>query len=348
MISLCLLTNNINQVGGIERVISTLTTYFVTIEDWEVTIISLYSEETKTVFSIPDNVEIVHAKLKSNIKQWLRSYFTERKFDMLLTFHPYIGFEISRIRKYFPNMHWIATEHSSPYEYTWKRKVLNLLAYHRAEKLVVLTQSAKKYYVARGIFHTDVIPNALSFETKKRGNYTAKKIIAVGRLEEIKGFDILIKAFAEIVSYYPEWTLNIVGSGTQEEYLQKVVAEYHLEDNICFYGASRNIKEHMLNSSFLVISSKLEGFSLVAIEALECGLPLVSFELPSIMEITDNYKAAIFVQQRTADTLADKMEKLIVSPELLQNMGEEAKECANNYRISKIGKQWKNLIESLI
>lgn len=226
--------------------------------------------------------------------------------------------------------------------------MLNLIVYAGADKLVVLTESAKKYYTNRLIFHTYVIPNALSFETDERSNVFAKKIIAIGRLERVKRFDLLIEAFSKIAYKNPDWTLELVGDGTQKIPLQEMVSSHRLENQIHFWGYQRNVQELMLGASFCVISSEYEGFSLVALEALECGLPLLSVDLPAIREIVGQYNAALFVPQGRADELANKMQQLIDHPKELQILAGKAKKCAENYHISLVSKYWESLFEELL
>lgn len=345
-LKLCFLTNNINQFGGIERVISILTTYFSQNKKWNITIISLYTDENCPAFDFSNNVDIIHGKLKigDNIKTYLLDFLSFKNFSIIFTFHPTIGLEFLQIRNHFPHLHWIACEHSSPYDYTWKRRLLNLGVYARADRLIVLTETAKKYYKNRLIFHTEVIPNALSFETDKSSDIFAKKIIAIGRLERVKRFDLLIEAFALIAEKNPDWILELVGDGTQRIPLQQQVLNYRLENQIRFLGYQKNVKELCLQASFCVISSEYEGFSLAALETLECGLPLISVDLPSIREIVRGYTAASFVPQRRTDRLAKEMQHLINSPEKLQHMAVEAKKCAANYHISRIGEMWEKVI----
>lgn len=347
---ICLLTNNINQCGGIERVISVLSKYFAENNGWNVTILSLYSQSISTSFDFVDDVEIIHGELEieDDIKPYLCNIFSEKKYDVLFTFHPGIGLEYLRIKKKFPNLYWIATEHSSPYDYTWKRKLLNLLTYHGANKLIVLTESAKSYYKRRMIFQTQLIPNPLPFEMEQCSDCSSKKIIAVGRLEQVKQFDLLIEAFSKIAQNYPEWTLDLLGDGTQREHLQLLVEKYGLQKKVNFLGMQKDVKKYMLDAAFMVISSEYEGFSLVTLEGFECGLPVVAFELPSIKEIVGDYKAAFFAQQKSVKELAEKMQEMMESPDIIRTMGKAAKQCVAQYSILEIGKKWDELIRENI
>lgn len=349
-IRICLLTNNINQLGGVERVISILSRYFVNEAGYDVTILSLYSKQTNTVFELDENVKIVNGALdlSEDITPYLSNILSENNYDVLFTFHSGIGLSFAKIRKSFPKLRWIATEHSSPYDYTWKRKLLNLITYHFADKFVVLTDSAKKYYKSRLILHTYAIPNAVSFEIEEQSDYTSKKILAVGRLEQVKRFDLLIKAFGIASKDFPEWTLDVVGDGSQADLLKSTARECGVDDKVNFCGADYNIKDRMLRSSCLAITSEHEGFPMVALEAMECGLPIVSFDLSAITNMTKGYDSKIIVPQGDLDGLAKVLSNLMLDNKKLIEMGSESKHCAAQYHISNVGKQWESLIESLL
>lgn len=340
---ICMLTNNINQLGGIERVISLLCQGFREDDSIELTILSLYSKPgTTSFFQLSDKVKCVHAGFSVNSKpiRFLIDFFKKNSTEVLITFHPDIALMVAGIKPFFKSIKWIATEHSQPPQYTWKRRLLNLIAFRRADRFVVLTDDIADYYVKRHVHNTMVIPNAVSFVCEKPSNYSTN-ILAVGRIEEVKRFDLLVKAFGSIGKKYPEWKLKIAGSGTQFEKMREEAKQF---DNIELLGSRKDIKDLMLNSSFLAISSQYESFPLMALEALECGLPIVSTELPPIHSITKGYNAAIFAKQNDWKDIADKLEGLINNPSLVRQMGTEAKECAKQYHIENIMRYWKDII----
>lgn len=345
---ICFLTNNINQGGGIERVIKVLSDYFA--DKYRLSILSIYSNGTHTAFEFSDDVEIIHAGvgMGEGFKIFLNDFLDSREYDILFTFHPTVALEFVTVYKNFPNLKWIATEHSSQYEYTWKRRLLNQIVYRHADRLVLLTDQARKYYNHRLLFNTTVIPNPLSFETKKKSDGSNKTIIAVGRLEKVKGFDFLIHAFAKIADFNSEWKLKIVGIGSEKENLQTIVNEYNLKKQVEFCGFQRNIEPFLLEASFLAISSQSEGFCLVATEAMECGLSILSVELPSVKEIEGDGNFVSWVEQGNIEEYAKKMQQLIDNPESLVIKGNEAKRYAQRYSIVEIGKQWEILFEDLI
>lgn len=346
MIKVCFITNNVNQWGGLDRVLAQIVNYCSSELEYQVTILSLFSENAHTFFPICEAVQIQNAGLSlgDNVAAYLSEYISQNTFTHYVTLHAYISFEVTKIT--LPKKTtWIATEHVSPLDYTFKRRLANLYTYMRADRLVLLTESAAKYYRRRGIRNVEVIPNPVSFTSEQVSPLTAKTIVAVGRLEVVKRFDQCIRAFSEVVSAHPEYTLKIVGSGSQEAELKTLAASLGIENSVEFTGVQKNVKEILLDASLMAITSEYEGFSIVALESLECGLPVVAFELPSVREIDAASGAISFVPQGDWKALAAEMNRLIDNREQLVRAGRASKTRAAEYEPNKIGNLWRSLIE---
>ncbi len=202
-------------MGGIERVISVLSSGLVN-ANIKVTLLSMYSKTIgNSFFSLANEVECVHAGLSlgDNTTDYLVRFFDENTFDDLVTFHAGTAMILASIIKKIQPIRWIATEHCDPNSYTWKRQLLNLYAYKKADALIVLTDYSAEYYRKRSIKQTIVIPNPVSFTCNNACHYS-KTVLAVGRVEEIKRFDMLVKAFGSLEEKYPDWKLRIIGTGT--------------------------------------------------------------------------------------------------------------------------------------
>ena len=135
-----------------------------------------------------------------------------------------------------------------------------------------------------------------------------------------------------------------MGSGSQENELKTLVASLGIENSVEFTGVQKNVKEILLNASLMAITSEYEGFSLVALEALECGLPVIAFELLSVREIDAASGAISFVPQGDWKALAAEMNRLIDNREQLVRAGRAAKMRAAEYEPDKIGSLWRLLI----
>ena len=156
-----------------------------------------------------------------------------------------------------------------------KRKLL----YRFLDAVVLLTgKDAENYnFIAENKRY--VIPNSVE-EVTELSSLNEKRIIAAGRLVHVKGFDMLIRAAVEIKKALPDWHIDIFGSGEQLETLNKLSCELQVDDYVSVKLPVEDLQREFVRSSIFVLSSRVEPFGLVLIEAQACGLPVVSFDCP--------------------------------------------------------------------
>lgn len=232
-------------------------------------------------------------------------------------------------------------------------KVKNYIFLKREEKLLnkydeflVLTEEDKKQY---GNNKIKVINNPLTFYPKETSNLKNKKAISVGRLENQKGYDLLIEIWKKVVERYPNWTLDIYGEGQLRKELQEKINNYKLKNHIFLRGREKNIQERYLESSIYVMSSRYEGFGMVLIEAQACGLPIISFDCPcGPKEIVTDGEDGFLCKFGDIDDMANKIIYLIENENERKNFGKKARENSLRFSEDKIMNQWKELFENLL
>lgn len=194
-----------------------------------------------------------------------------------------------------------------------------------------------------------VINNPLSFESKEISKLKNKKIISVGRLEEVKGFDILIDIWKKVVEKHNDWILEIYGEGSLRNELQNKIDNLKLTNNLFLKGICNDIQNKYLDSSLYIMTSRYEGFGMVLIEAMACGLPLISFNCPcGPSEIIKNKENGFLINMGNIDEMVEKINLLIENEELRKKIGKKLKELSYNYSEDKIMNQWKELLEDLV
>jgi glycosyltransferase involved in cell wall biosynthesis len=174
-------------------------------------------------------------------------------------------------------------------------------------------------------------------------------IIAAGRLEYQKGFDLLLHAFAKVSNKFSEWNLIILGEGSKRIYLEELIVKLNLTKSVQLPGKRKEFQSLLKQGGLFVLSSRFEGFPNVLLEAMSCGLPVVSFNClsgPSDI-INDGYNG-ILVPPEDVDALADAMINLISNKNERQKLGVNACEVVNTFHIDKIMQQWDELVAHVL
>lgn len=217
-----------------------------------------------------------------------------------------------------------------------------LEAIRNTDSIIVLTESDVDSWKRKGVKKIIVVPNPVSFYIDNIQNVVKdeKRIIAVGRLVKQKRFDRLIDAFALIANQYPGWYIDIYGEGELRTVLEQKVLTKGLFGHINLNNYTSDLVSEYMKSQFLVLSSDYEGFGLVIVEAMACGLPVVSTKCPhGPSEIIKNGVTGLLANLDVND-LADQMEWMITHQEERRIMGTKAHEAAAFYRKDNIMKKW--------
>lgn len=354
------ITNSLDQVGGIERVICQLSNYFIEKLNYDIHIISVYSKKNIDFFLLNKNLKITNLGIEplrenspikdrlkkiKEINKEIENICSIDKYDIIMTFQTTISSAIVNNKKKLKSKI-IVTEHTSHNFYSNRRNLINIINFLKADRLVVLTEYDKKFY-SKFIKSVEKIPNALPFNNEKYPNYGSKKILAVGRLEESKGFDNLIEAFKLIAHKYTEWHLHIIGEGSQLKVLKKKIKQYNLQKQIIIEPFTENIKEKYLEASIFALSSRFEGFGLVIIEAMECGLPIVSFDIESSKEILKENQDSLLARSFDVEDFANKLSLFMEDEDKRRAYGARAKVNVKKYDIDKIASDWDKLFKEI-
>lgn len=146
----------------------------------------------------------------------------------------------------------------------------------KADAIVCLTDGdANEYKIARSV---EVIPNFIDEPFGFVKDYSVKKAIAVGRLEWVKGFDILIDCWKNIANEHSDWHLDIYGDGAMRAKLQSQIDRLELQNQVTLCGRNEKIMEVYPQYSLHIMPSRYEGLPMALMEAQSCGLPSVVFD----------------------------------------------------------------------
>jgi len=226
----------------------------------------------------------------------------------------------------------------------WMKQLVRNLK--RLKLFVCLTEEDKAKWTE--LNNVIVMSNPLSFSPSSYSDCSAKRVIAVGRYVPQKGFDMLIKAWELLAQNHTDWSLYIYGEG-ERDYYQKIVEDCHVENSCHLEGPDSKIEKRYQESSIFVLSSRFEGFGVVIVEAMSCGVPAVSFTCPcGPRDIITDGEDGLLVENGNIEQLAEKISFLMDYEEDRKRMGCNAKQQVTRYKIEYLGKQWENIFENLV
>ena len=368
---------SLTNCGGTERVLTTRLNYLAEYTKFELYIVTTEKQSGKPFFELNTKISIINLDINFNEKipfvSKLLTYkrklklYKDKLWSIIHEIRPDIvtsllSHEIDFISDFNDGSIKIGENHfNRNFRYSFvKNNSRNILRHaiakyrdlelgHKVKKLdilVTLTQEdallwpkdVKKY----------IIPNPLSFVKKYKSEGNTKRIVAVGRLTKEKGFDLLLHAWELVFSFYPDWSLVIYGEGEEYKNLLSIIEEKELQ-NVQINPFDENISEQFVKSDFCVMSSRFEGFGLVIIEAMECGLPVVSFNCKSgPNEIISNGEDGILVNNGDISALADAMKLIMKDSQIRSSMSKNAVEKAKNFKLENIMEKWISLYKSTI
>jgi glycosyltransferase involved in cell wall biosynthesis len=189
------------------------------------------------------------------------------------------------------------------------------------------------------------IPNAVPDVPLGPGDPGAHKLIAAGRLERQKGFDLLLEAFAAVAAQHPDWTLDIYGRGSRGEPLGQIVVDLGLDGRVRINPPTDRLGEQMRNASVFVLSSRFEGFPLVLLEALAAGLAVVSFDCPTGPgEILIDGTSGLLVPPEDVHALAAALDRIMGDESLRRRLAAAAPAAVLPYSPQQVGRRWDKLL----
>ena len=217
----------------------------------------------------------------------------------------------------------------------------------RFDKFVVLTEEDARYWGS--LPNLAVIPNAALQIPQVTHNALSRRVIAVGRLDYQKSFDRLLGAWAQIPPALREgWRLDIFGQGEWETMLREQIAALGIGDSARINAPTKKIFEEYADSAFLVMSSHYEGFPMVMIEAMACGLPVVSFGFKcGPRDIIREGGNGLMVPEGDIPALASAMARVMADGALRERMSAEARKVVGTYSEARIMQLWEQLFDSL-
>lgn len=223
--------------------------------------------------------------------------------------------------------------------------------YPFANCLTVLTERDKNGYYANYLKNVVVMPNPLSMKPITYNTYDRKKVIvAVGHVAswKIKGFDNLLKIYAELIKKFPFWKLKIAGGG-DDTFVKKLIKELDISEHVSLLGQISDVEKLMKESEIFVLTSRWEGLPMGLLEAMSQGMTCIAFDCYSGPKdlIKHNFDGVLVEDQSNTD-FAHKLSELIKDPDFRLFLGNNAIEASKKYLPSFIVDKWEKLISNVV
>ena len=376
-------TPAIYSAGGVERVVSYKAGFFAEQLGYDVTIIVTEGRGRDCYFPLSDKVKVINFEL--GFEELWRASFIKKVYLYLTKQRQYkrrLKAELMRIRPDFTismlrrEINFLTSIHDGSmkigelhvnranyrnfeandsnglkrlFAKFWMRSLLKKLK--RLDQLVVLTDKSKASWPE--LSNVSVIPDPIPLQIEcgvrsEKGGVRAKRVVTIGRYAYQKGYDLLLQAWAEVEKQYPDWALDIYGQGDQTSY-RLMMTDLGIDGHRCHLnGPVENVVKTYQDSTIFVLSSRFEGFGLVLVEAMACGLPVVSFDCPAGPdEIISDGVDGLLVPSGDVQALAEKLMAMMADEDLRQRLGQQARQTAKRYDMAAIANQWKTLFKKV-
>ena len=369
--------HSVYNPGGMERVLLNKVRYLVEKMGWEILIVTTDQHNRPPFYPFPAEVRMVdlginysedntkgtlakvrgYLKRRTQHKKALTTLLMQERADIVVSLYPSESSFLPAIKDGSKKV--LELHYCKFFRLQYGRKgLMGLIDRYRTrlderlvrrfDRFVVLTEEDKGYW--GNLPNIEVIPNAALFIAPRYSTQNEKRVIAVGRLDYQKGFDRLIEAWA-LVQQNPacrSWRLDIFGQGEWQEMLEEMIRERDLGQTAQINPPSKQIGEEYAASSILVMSSHYEGFPMVMIEAMACGVPVVSYDFKcgprDIIREGDN---GLIIPEGDISALAEGICRLIQEEELRRSMSMKAQEVTTTYSEEKVMRRWITLFNSM-
>lgn len=345
-------TETLTTFGGVERVVSFLANELKS--EYEIIILTMYGLES-TYINVDCRIKSLNINTAADspvnkIKRYLLTIVKlknflqhEKNIDYFIANSPALSSITMLVKQMFnQNLRVIICEHT---KFSFPGRIWRFIRnklFCKAYKIIALTNDAHREYLKINC-HSIHIPNALIIKVSQPSLIKNKKLLAVGRLAHVKGFDSLLHAWEKVIADHPDWILEIVGSGEEEESLKKLAIDLNIDNSVHFFGHTNNVQERYIDASGFILSSRYEGFCLVMIEAMAHGLPCISFDCESgPNEVIQDGINGYLVADQDINALASSIKKYIELPEQKkQEMSFSAQNTSKQYMPEIIIDRWK-------
>lgn len=348
--------------GGAERVFVNLAEYFQS-RGYQVVMVTQYQKEEE--YALNNNIKRVISDItplettKSRIVNFyrrmrkLRGIWKKEQPDIVLSCvgkNNFMTVVTTMFTKTKPIVS-VVGEAKEEYPNIIMKALANIL-FPYAAGVILQTERSRSFFSGKVGKTAVILPNSLNplFIRPRYEGEREKRIVSVGRLDANKNHEMIIHAFANLASKYPEYTLTIYGEGELREYLQTLINSLGLESKVNLPGIIPNVADNIERASLFLLTSYSEGISNALIEAMALGLPVIATDVPSggTVELVQNNKNGLIIPTGNQKALEDAIDTLLSDANLAERLGCEACKIQERLAPEKVNAKWERYFEEIM
>lgn len=218
----------------------------------------------------------------------------------------------------------------------------HIKCYNKFDKIICVSKTVKDAFIKRfgcfdnleviyNVIDDAAIHNLAGSQTKKNDVFT---IVAVGRLEEQKGFDRLLIILKRLIDEQYQCNLQIVGEGSKHEEYQTFVAKNKLKKHVNIVGFVDNPYPYMKNADLLVFPSRAEGYSTAVTEAIILGKPIVVSDCAGMKEILGESEYGLVTENNT-ESLYTGIKAMLSDEKMREYYTRQAEKRSLDFKMQK-------------
>ncbi|WP_436774413.1 glycosyltransferase family 4 protein [Yinghuangia sp. YIM S09857] len=370
------LIQNIYGIGGTNRTVLNLAQGLAA--DHEVEIVSVFRRQQKMAFEQPTGVTVrplvdlrpgasgadrgapqlsepstlvppeeeYYGQYSALTDERIRAYLADTDADVVVGTRSSLNLMIARLGR--DDVVKIGQEHMTHLRVPDRVREAYRAHYPRLDAVTTVTEADARSFAE----HTHVpgvpvvaIPNSTAASTIPPADGRLPVVIAAGRLQPVKRYDLLIQAFASLRHDFPEWQLRIYGQGPERALLRELISELSLTDSVLLMGGVTPLDPEWVKGSVAAVTSSEESFGMTLVEAMRCGLPVVSTDCPvGPREIITDGVDGLLAAEGDIEDIAKALGRLMGDADLRAAMGAAALENSRRYDPSAVAARYSALM----
>lgn len=360
MKSICFVNHDLSVVGGDKTITVNLANELC--KYYKVILVSICNRRGSLAYKLDDRITYINleedndARLREKMMHTfgkLRRIYREYKVKVAFLEGNYTGF-IGCVAQPFTRTKLVFCDHGSFASQIHQKDIVMIrsLASKLCYKTIVLTKkSMEDYRAAFGLKEKKIdyiynwIPKQL-LEPQRHYDTESKVILSVGRIDEEKGYDLMVEVAKRVLPDNPDWKWHVYGTGDLDEEIRRLICEAGLEKQVLLKGLQTDLEEAFSHASILVLPSYREGLPIVLLEAIAYEIPAVSFDIiTGPREILRDKENGYLIPPYDVDKMAETIGQLIKQPEERKRLSSNMKMDVEKFRMETILRQWIDLIE---